>query len=150
MLVDGRNVVLKERREELRRTSIATRICVGLPSNSFALQKGSRGSCRSKLAESQLPFYLFSCDAAASAFFPSLHSFSTFATINCIFCARIRTASYSRAGQHLTVDTIRQTANMGEAVVGLIGMGDMGKMYARRLSEAGWRYAFAPNTTLLV
>ncbi|KAH0313191.1 Prephenate dehydrogenase, partial [Aureobasidium melanogenum] len=28
---------------------------------------------------------------------------------------------------------------MGEAVVGLIGMGDMGKMYARRLSEAGWR-----------
>ncbi|KAF2226376.1 hypothetical protein BDZ85DRAFT_271749 [Elsinoe ampelina] len=28
---------------------------------------------------------------------------------------------------------------MGEAVVGLIGMGDMGKMYARRLSDAGWR-----------
>jgi len=24
-------------------------------------------------------------------------------------------------------------------VVGLIGMGDMGKMYARRLSAAGWR-----------
>lgn len=24
-------------------------------------------------------------------------------------------------------------------VVGLIGMGDMGKMYARRLSNAGWR-----------
>jgi prephenate dehydrogenase (NADP+) len=24
-------------------------------------------------------------------------------------------------------------------VVGIIGMGDMGKMYARRLSEAGWR-----------
>lgn len=24
-------------------------------------------------------------------------------------------------------------------VVGLIGMGDMGKMYARRLSKAGWR-----------
>lgn len=24
-------------------------------------------------------------------------------------------------------------------VVGLIGMGDMGKMYARRLSSAGWR-----------
>ncbi|PQE22235.1 prephenate dehydrogenase protein [Rutstroemia sp. NJR-2017a WRK4] len=26
-----------------------------------------------------------------------------------------------------------------EFVVGIIGMGDMGKMYARRLSEAGWR-----------
>jgi len=39
---------------------------------------------------------------------------------------------------------------MGEAVVGLIGMGDMGKMYARRLSEAGWRYACAPNIPLLV
>lgn len=39
---------------------------------------------------------------------------------------------------------------MGEAVVGLIGMGDMGKMYARRLSEAGWRYAFARNTTIFV
>lgn len=24
-------------------------------------------------------------------------------------------------------------------VVGIIGMGDMGKMYARRLSAAGWR-----------
>jgi prephenate dehydrogenase (NADP+) len=33
---------------------------------------------------------------------------------------------------------------MGDAVVGLIGMGDMGKMYARRLSEAGWRYDAAP------
>jgi prephenate dehydrogenase (NADP+) len=26
-----------------------------------------------------------------------------------------------------------------EFVIGIIGMGDMGKMYARRLSEAGWR-----------
>jgi len=82
--------------------------------------------------------------------FYQLHTFPTFATFNCFFCARITTASYSRAGQHLTVDTIRQFANMGEAVVGLIGMGDMGKMYARRLSEAGWRYAFAPNIMLLV
>lgn len=24
-------------------------------------------------------------------------------------------------------------------IVGIIGMGDMGKMYARRLSAAGWR-----------
>jgi len=23
--------------------------------------------------------------------------------------------------------------------VGIIGMGDMGKMYARRISDAGWR-----------
>lgn len=33
---------------------------------------------------------------------------------------------------------------MGDAVIGLIGMGDMGMMYARRLSEAGWRYGFSP------
>jgi len=30
---------------------------------------------------------------------------------------------------------------MADAVVGIIGMGDMGKMYARRISQAGWRYA---------
>ena len=28
---------------------------------------------------------------------------------------------------------------MEKFVVGLIGMGDMGKMYAERLSAAGWR-----------
>ncbi|CAK3821708.1 Prephenate dehydrogenase [Lecanosticta acicola] len=28
---------------------------------------------------------------------------------------------------------------MGDAVVGIIGMGDMGKMYARRISDAGWK-----------
>ncbi|KAK5137542.1 hypothetical protein LTR08_008522 [Meristemomyces frigidus] len=28
---------------------------------------------------------------------------------------------------------------MGEATVGIIGMGDMGKMYARKISAAGWR-----------
>jgi prephenate dehydrogenase (NADP+) len=28
---------------------------------------------------------------------------------------------------------------MEQFVVGLIGMGDMGKMYAERLSAAGWR-----------
>ncbi|GAB7323554.1 hypothetical protein MBLNU13_g07057t1 [Cladosporium sp. NU13] len=27
---------------------------------------------------------------------------------------------------------------MGDAVVGIIGMGDMGKMYARRIADAGW------------
>jgi len=28
---------------------------------------------------------------------------------------------------------------MDTTTVGIIGMGDMGKMYARRISEAGWR-----------
>jgi 3-hydroxyisobutyrate dehydrogenase-like beta-hydroxyacid dehydrogenase len=28
---------------------------------------------------------------------------------------------------------------MREECIGIIGMGDMGKMYARRLGEAGWR-----------
>ncbi|KIW08335.1 uncharacterized protein PV09_01252 [Verruconis gallopava] len=28
---------------------------------------------------------------------------------------------------------------IGETVVGIIGMGDMGKMYARRISDAGWK-----------
>lgn len=28
---------------------------------------------------------------------------------------------------------------MENFVVGLIGMGDMGKLYAEKLSEAGWR-----------
>lgn len=30
-------------------------------------------------------------------------------------------------------------ADMADFVVGLVGMGDMGKMYAHRLSAAGWR-----------
>lgn len=29
--------------------------------------------------------------------------------------------------------------DMDSFIVGIIGMGDMGKMYARRLSAAGWR-----------
>lgn len=32
------------------------------------------------------------------------------------------------------------TPVMEETVIGIIGMGLMGKMYARRLSDAGWRY----------
>lgn len=28
---------------------------------------------------------------------------------------------------------------MENFIVGIIGMGDMGKMYARRLSDAGWK-----------
>lgn len=31
------------------------------------------------------------------------------------------------------------TDMMSNFVVGIIGMGDMGKMYARRLSDSGWR-----------
>lgn len=30
-------------------------------------------------------------------------------------------------------------SDMAGFTVGIIGMGDMGKMYARRLSDAGWR-----------
>lgn len=33
----------------------------------------------------------------------------------------------------------KEIANMDGFVIGIIGMGDMGKMYARRLSAAGWR-----------
>jgi prephenate dehydrogenase (NADP+) len=29
--------------------------------------------------------------------------------------------------------------NMEDTTIGIIGMGDMGKMYARRISEAGWK-----------
>jgi prephenate dehydrogenase (NADP+) len=29
--------------------------------------------------------------------------------------------------------------NINNASIGIIGMGDMGKMYAQRLSKAGWR-----------
>jgi prephenate dehydrogenase (NADP+) len=33
----------------------------------------------------------------------------------------------------------KMPGNMDGFVIGIIGMGDMGKMYARRLAEAGWR-----------
>jgi phosphoglycerate dehydrogenase-like enzyme len=32
----------------------------------------------------------------------------------------------------------KSSPDMDGFVIGLIGMGDMGKMYARRLSSAGW------------
>ncbi|KAI1758987.1 prephenate dehydrogenase [Hypoxylon sp. FL1150] len=35
--------------------------------------------------------------------------------------------------------TLPVPSGMGNFIVGIIGMGDMGKMYARRLSSAGWR-----------
>ena len=34
---------------------------------------------------------------------------------------------------------------MENFTVGIIGMGDMGKMYARRISAAGWRYVSRYN-----
>ena len=150
MLVDGRNVVLKEGREEQRSSLIATRICVGLPSNSFALQRAVAAVAGQSLrSRSCLSIYFL----ATLQLLLSFHHFTPFRHLLPSIASSVRASEplpYSRAGQHFTVDTIRQTANMGEAVVGLIGMGDMGKMYARRLSEAGWRYAFAPNITLLV
>ena len=38
-----------------------------------------------------------------------------------------------------TPTTVEAPPGMENFVVGIIGMGDMGKMYARRLSDAGWR-----------
>jgi len=48
-------------------------------------------------------------------------------------CAKMATAARAAAVQGAL------PADMEGFVVGLIGMGDMGKMYARRLSAAGWR-----------
>ena len=48
------------------------------------------------------------------------------ATLFCNFCTMAAKSSAVPPG-------------MEDFVVGLIGMGDMGKMYARRLSAAGWR-----------
>lgn len=39
----------------------------------------------------------------------------------------------------MAATTASEAPGMEGFVVGLIGMGDMGKMYARRLSQAGWR-----------
>lgn len=36
-------------------------------------------------------------------------------------------------------EVIPRPPDMEDFVIGLIGMGDMGKMYAERLSAAGWR-----------
>lgn len=36
-------------------------------------------------------------------------------------------------------DLVQATPDMANFTIGIIGMGDMGKMYARRLSDAGWR-----------
>ena len=37
---------------------------------------------------------------------------------------------------------------MAALTVGIIGMGDMGKMYARRISAAGWRYVTSQSSEL--
>ena len=40
---------------------------------------------------------------------------------------------------------------MANKVIGIIGMGDMGKMYARRIGAAGWRYVNSePRQSLFV
>jgi prephenate dehydrogenase (NADP+) len=38
-----------------------------------------------------------------------------------------------------STQTSHVPAGMENFTVGLIGMGDMGRMYAEKLSEAGWR-----------
>lgn len=38
-----------------------------------------------------------------------------------------------------TSTSLSRTSVMGDISVGIIGMGDMGRMYAQRFSEAGWR-----------
>jgi len=35
---------------------------------------------------------------------------------------------------------VEKPVNMEDISVGIIGMGDMGKMYARGIGAAGWRY----------
>jgi prephenate dehydrogenase (NADP+) len=39
----------------------------------------------------------------------------------------------------MTTATSLVPAGMEGFIVGIIGMGDMGKMYAHKLSKAGWR-----------
>ncbi len=39
----------------------------------------------------------------------------------------------------MATSTVAVPAHMKNFTVGLIGMGDMGRMYAHRLAEAGWR-----------
>jgi hypothetical protein len=75
---------------------------VGLPSNA----NDRHGVFRSKLAESQLPLYLFSCDAEPSVFFPSLHAFSTFAT---------SIASSVRAQELLNIQELDGTAHLTQS-----------------------------------
>ena len=44
--------------------------------------------------------------------------------------------SLAKLQQGLYINSISEMDNI---VIGIIGMGDMGKMYARRLGDAGWR-----------
>ena len=46
---------------------------------------------------------------------------------------------YHRAADNMASQSQPVPEGMENFVVGLIGMGDMGKMYAERLSAAGWR-----------
>lgn len=47
--------------------------------------------------------------------------------------------SFKHSMHEATMPPSKMQGTMDGFVVGIIGMGDMGKMYARRLSEAGWR-----------
>lgn len=52
-----------------------------------------------------------------------------------------RLSSEPLEGADLSVRTTKPNmpADMDQTVIGIIGMGLMGKMYARKLSAAGWR-----------
>ncbi len=45
----------------------------------------------------------------------------------------------------MTLESSGASPAMEETVIGIIGMGLMGKMYARRLSDAGWRYEISDS-----
>lgn len=57
------------------------------------------------------------------------------------FEAEIGAATVTVQHQHIGCDFLQLLTKMdGQTVaVGIIGMGDMGKMYARRIGDAGWR-----------
>lgn len=47
--------------------------------------------------------------------------------------------AFNQKADTMALTDMNPPAGMENFVVGLIGMGDMGKMYAERLSAAGWR-----------
>lgn len=49
------------------------------------------------------------------------------------------TRSVSEMAATYSSNAAQTPGDMEAFTVGIIGMGDMGKMYARRLSAAGWR-----------
>jgi lactate dehydrogenase-like 2-hydroxyacid dehydrogenase len=96
---------------------------------------GPRGTFRSRTCEKKRRF--------------SLYFFSILSTLHCYLVTRVAFFSIPKAflvsyplnsimSQPTTSWKIF-TPTMETASIGIIGMGDMGKMYARRLSAAGWR-----------